>query len=72
MRNKNGEALIGYCAGRLIEVLSRTKVDSDTSSSQISCYVNDLRTTCEALVRVCMSHTDGYNSFIGREEDEDQ
>lgn len=69
MSEKNSYALIGYCAGRLMEVLSRTKVDSDTGSSEMSCYVNDLQTTCEALLRLCLSCTDGYNSFIERENE---
>lgn len=71
MRVKNSEALIGYCAGRLVEVLSRTKVESEASKSDLSCHLNDIRTTCEALLRLCLSHADGYNSFIERKEKKD-
>jgi len=63
------DALIGYIAGRLTEVLTETEVDQDTGCSGLSVYVRKLRNTCEALLRLCMSHTDGYNSFV---EDQDK
>ena len=62
------DALIGYIAGRLTEVLAETKVSQDTGCSGLSVYVIKLRGTCEALLRLCMSHTDGYNSFVGEHD----
>ena len=66
----SNDALIGYIAGRLTEVLAETKVGQDTGCSGLSVYVIKLRTTCEALLRLCLSHTDGYNSFV-EEHDKD-
>ena len=63
------DALIGYIAGRLQEVLHRTEVGQDTAASELSMYVMELRETCEALDRLCMSHTNGYEAFEDKEKE---
>jgi len=64
------DALIGYIAGRLHEVIHRTIVTKDTGPSDLSVYVRELRETCEAIYRICMSHTNGYDAFEEKEKEQ--
>lgn len=67
------EALIGYVAGRLIEVISRTKEAEKTSDAiALAAYAKDLRQTCQALFRLCMTHIDGWGDGTAEDKENEK